>query len=132
MDTQTQTQPDDINARLEEETKAIQAAKVAAGITYPLLVVEATHPTDPNLPGPRFAFRRPNPAEWHRYRSESLTMDPQVKANAFQTIVVPCCVYPERTAFLAAIQDRPGLVELCGSELTEFAGAERAKNVARL
>jgi hypothetical protein len=116
----------------ENETKAIQAAKLAAGITYPLLVVEATHPTDPNARGPRFAFRRPNPAEWHRYRSESVTNDPAVKANAFQTIVIPCCVFPDRAAFLGAVQERPGIVELCGSELVEYAGAERAKKVERL
>lgn len=128
-----ETQSSDENAtRVEQETKAIQAAKTAAGITYPLLVVTATHPTDPNAPGPRFAFRRPNPAEWHRYRTESVTNDPAVKANAFQTIVIPCCIYPERTAFLAMVQERPGLVELCGGELVEFAGAERAKKVERL
>lgn len=128
----TQQQNDENATRVEAETKAIQAAKVAAGITYPLLVVEATHPTDPNAPGPRIAFRRPNPAEWHRYRSEALTNDPQVKANAFQSLVIPCCIYPERAAFLAMVQERPGLVELCGGELVEFAGAERAKKVGRL
>jgi hypothetical protein len=131
MDSNPQ-QNDENATRVEQETKAIQAAKVAAGITCPLLVVEATHPTDPNAPGPRIAFRRPNPGEWHRYRSESLTNDPQVKANAFQSIVIPCCVYPDRAAFMAMVQDRPGLVELCGGELVEFAGAERAKKVERL
>jgi hypothetical protein len=128
----TQQQTDDITARLDAETKAIQAAKVAAGITYPLLVIEATHPTDPNQPGPRMAFRRPEPAEWHRYRTETLTNDPAVKANSFQTIVIPCCIYPERAAFLAMVKERPGLIELCGGELAEFAGAERAKKVERL
>lgn len=130
MDSEKQT--DDNATRIEQENKAIQAAKVAAGITYPLLVVEATNPIDPNAAGPRLAFRRPNPAEWHRYRAEALTNDPQVKANAFQTIVIPCCIYPERSAFLAMVQERPGIVELCGSELVEFAGAERAKKVERL
>jgi hypothetical protein len=129
---ETTKQNDENTRRIEEETKAIQAAKLAAGITYPLLVIEATHPTDPDEPGPRFAFRRPNPAEWHRYRSESLTADPQVKANSLQSIVIPCCVYPERGAFVAAVQERPGLVELCGGELVEYAGAEHAKKVERL
>lgn len=128
---QTQ-QNDEITRRLEDETKAIQAAKAAAGVTYPLLVVEATNPTDPTLPGPRLAFRRPNPAEWHRYRSEILTADPQVKANAFQSIVIPCCIYPDRATLMAMVQERPGLIEVCGGELVEFAGAERAKKVERL
>jgi len=132
MDPTETTPQNDETLALEHETKAIQAAKMAAGITYPLLVVEATHPTDPNGRGPRIAFRRPNPAEWHRYRAESLTNDPQVKANAFQTIVIPCCIYPERATFLAMVQERPGIVELCGSELVEYAGAERAKKVERL
>jgi|WetSurMetagenome_2_1015567.scaffolds.fasta_scaffold616565_2 hypothetical protein len=126
------TPQNDDAARREEETKAIQAAKAATGITYPLLVVTTTHPTDPAKDGPRVAFRRPNAGEWHRYRSESLTNDPQVKANAFQSIVIPCCIYPERATFLAMVQERPGIVELCGSELVEFAGAERAKKVERL
>lgn len=125
-------QTNDTVARLEQENQAIQAAKAAAGIAYPLLVVEATHPTDPSQPGPRFAFRRPNPAEWHRYRSESLTQDPQVKANAFQSLVIPCCLYPDRAALMVMLQERPGLFEQLGGELVEFAGLERAKKVERL
>jgi hypothetical protein len=122
----------DTAARLEQETQAIQAAKTAAGIAYPLLVVELSHATDPAKPGPRFAFRRPNPAEWGRYRSESLDQNPQVKANALNCIVVPCCVYPDRATFAAMVGERPGLVESLGSELVEYAGIERAKKVERL
>ena len=133
MLTETQNQQSDEATRLrDEETKAIQAAKAAAGITYPLLIVEATHATDPNLPGPRLAFRRATPAEWHRHRSEMLTNDPAVKANAYQSIVIPCCIYPDRAAFLAMVQERPGLIEMCGGELSEFSGAERPKGVVRL
>lgn len=125
-------QTNDAAARLEQENQAIQAAKVAAGITGPVLVVEASHPTDSNLPGPRCAFRRPSPAEWHRYRSDALNPDPQVKANALQVIVIPCCIYPAQAAFLAMVHERPGLVETFGGELVEFGGIERAKKAERL
>lgn len=122
----------DTAARLEQETQAIQAAKTAAGIAYPLLVIELSNAADPSQPGPRVAFRRPNSAEWFRYRSEIYDQNPQVKANALNSIVIPCCVYPDRATFAAMVAERPGLVESIGSELVEFAGIERAKKVERL
>jgi hypothetical protein len=122
----------DSNAAFDEETKAIQSAKIAAGITYKPLVITTTDPDDPDKDGPRVAFRRPNRAEWTRYRAESLTPDPQVKANAFQTIVIPSLIYPDLKTFSAMLEAQPGIMELCGSELVEYAGAAKAKKVERL
>jgi hypothetical protein len=129
---ETEKQDDATRAAYDAETNAILAAKRAAGILYPLLVITTTDPVDPSRDGPRFAFRRPTQEEWHRYRAENVTADPNVRANAFQTIVVPCCLYPPQASALAAFAERPGLVEQFGGELVEFAGAERAKKVERL
>jgi hypothetical protein len=113
------------------EIAAIKAAKAAAGISYPLLVL----PTDDGTRTGKevlVAFRRPSSAEWHRYRSESLDRNPEVQANALQCIVVPCAIYPARQAFVNMINERPGLVEQFGSELVEYAGADRSKKVTLL
>lgn len=117
---------------VDDETKAILAAKQRLGIRGRVLVIQTTNPEDDSQPGPRLAFRRPTPAEWHRYRTESLTPDPAVKANAYQSIVIPCLVYPDQATFGAMVNERPGLIELAASELVEFAGAEHAKKVAKL
>ena len=118
-------QPDDT------EIAAIKSVKAAAGIAYPLLVL----PTDDGTGTGKeimVAFRRPTGGEWHRYRSESLDRNPEVQANALQTIVVPCAIYPERSKFLSMIAERPGLVEQFGSELVQYAGADRSKKVTLL
>ena len=115
----------------DAELVAIMAAKAAAGISYPLLVLPTDDGTGTGAEV-RVAFRRPNSAEWHRYRSESLDRNPEVQANALQSIVVPCAVYPERNKFIAMIGERPGLVEQFGSELVTYAGADRSKKVTLL
>jgi len=126
MDSTSQAPPPE-----DAEVMAIKAAKAAAGIAYPLLVL----PTDDGTGTGHevlVAFRRPNGAEWHRYRSESLDRNPEVQANALQSIVVPCAIYPERGKFLAMITERPGLVEQFGSELVQYSGADRSKKVTLL
>ena len=113
------------------EIVAIKAAKAALGISYPLLVL----PVDDGTNSGRdvmVAFRRPNGAEWHRYRSDSIDRNPQVQANALQLIVIPCAVYPDQAKFAHMIAERPGLVEQFGSELVTYAGADRAKKVTLL
>jgi hypothetical protein len=113
----------------EKEREAIQAAKLRKGVNCPLLVIRAA---DGDEDGPTLAFRRPTPAEWVRYRTDALNPDPAVKARAFALLVVPCLVYPDEPVLQAILEDRPGLMEVCGGELVEYAGAERAKKVERL
>lgn len=128
---ETTKQTDEEARRIEAENLEIQAAKAAAGITYKLLRITVPDLDDEDNPGRTLAFRRPTDPEWHRYRSEALDPNPQTKARALHTIVIPCCLYPARTAFLRMVAERPGLVELCGSELVEFAGLVKAKKVER-
>lgn len=124
-------QPNDEQARREAEDQAIAAAMLAAGITRKPLRVTVPDLDDDDKPGPTMAFRSPSDAEWHRYRSEALDPNPQVKARALHSIVIPCCIFPARTEFLRLIAERPGLVELCGGELVEYAGLLKAKKVER-
>jgi len=124
-------QPNDEEARRAAEDQAIEAAKVAAGLTRKPLRITVPDPDDDDKPGPTMAFRGPTDPEWHRYRSEALDPNPQVKARALQSIVIPCCIFPARAEFLRLIAERPGLVELCGGELVEYAGLLKAKKVER-
>ena len=131
MDPNPTPQQNDEEARSEAENLEIQAAKAAAGIAYKVLRITVPDLDDEDKPGRALAFRRPNDSEWHRYRSEALDPNPQTKARALHSIVIPCCLYPARAEFLRLVAERPGLVELCGGELVEFAGLVRAKKVER-
>jgi hypothetical protein len=119
-----------IPAQVSSEDTAILAAKAAAGISYKLLVIQP--PDFDDTPSPQVAFRRPKGPEWHRYRTASLTQDPEVKAGALQLLVIPCLLYPSIQIFQSMVELRPGLMESLGGELLEYAGLDRAKKVTRL
>jgi hypothetical protein len=118
---------------VDAELVAIEAAKarLTPPIAYRPLILTIDDGTGTGKTM-RVAFRRPNPAEWHRYRSDASNRDPEVQANALQVIVVPCAFYPAFNAFQKLIADRPGLIELFGGKLVDFAGLDALKKVELL
>jgi hypothetical protein len=116
------------NEVLTEEEKSIVAARQALGLDHCLAITTS----DDEGEGPTIALRRPNSAEWSRFRSEQSSKDPRVVANALQPLVVSCVIYPTRETFLAMVERQPALIENIGNELVVYAGLEKAKKVRRL
>jgi len=113
---------------LTEEEMAIVATKQALGLEHCLVITTS----DDDGEGPTIAMRRPNSAEWARFRSEQSSKDPRVVANALQPLVVSCVFYPSRAIFLAMVEKQPALIENLGNDLVIYAGLEKAKKVRRL
>ena len=113
---------------LTEEEKAIVSARQSLGLDHCLAITTS----DDGKDGPTIAFRRPNSAEWSRFRSEQSSKDPRVVANAIQPLVVSCVIYPSRDVLLALLSEKPALLENLGDQLVGYAGLEKAKKVRRL
>jgi hypothetical protein len=74
-------------------------------------------------------FRRPTPLEYKRCLAESA--DDDLKGQAFDKLVMTCCLYPERDAFLAMITESPGLVHAFGNALLTSVGLGKAEVVKK-
>ena len=94
--------PQPAEPEVDAELALIEAAKArqTPPIAYrPLILTIDDGTGDPEAKRIRVAFRRPKPAEWHRYRSDASNRDPEVQANALQVIVIPCAFYPDYNSF---------------------------------
>ena len=65
-------------------------------------------------------FRSPPYQEWKRFRT--MYTDPAKRADALETLVMGCLVFPTATELRARINRRPALYEAWGSELAAAAG----------
>jgi hypothetical protein len=65
--------------------------------------------------------RRPGRAQWKRFRH--MIADPAKRADALETLVRDCMLYPDRQAFEAMLEERPALAEVFGDEVGELAGS---------
>jgi hypothetical protein len=63
----------------------------------------------------------PNRHLWKRFRTQM--MDDRRQSDAMENLVRDCVLYPDRAAFEAILERRPGLVEAFGKQLQELAGA---------
>ena len=81
-----------------------------------LLVLETKYGDD-------VAFRVASPEEWSRFVQEQ--MEVATRAEAAWTLILVCCVFPQREEFVALLKRKPGLRGRFFDQLTDFCGAEK-------
>lgn len=66
--------------------------------------------------------RGPNLGEWRRWRAESA--DVKKRAQAVETLVRACVVYPDPPAFSALVEKAPATIEQLAESVLELGGLE--------
>lgn len=88
------------------------------------------HLPDPDDEQGGIVVRLPTRAEWARFQSQ-LGDDKRI-SKAMEQFVRDCLVYPDKPAFEAMLDARPGLASTWGKTLGEKAGAGREIEAKKL
>lgn len=79
--------------------------------------------------GEEALFRRPNREEWRLFMTQ--IHDEDTRADAIERLAVKCCVYPDSSELNRILDDKPGLAQSWGNEVSSFAGMGRAETVKK-
>lgn len=92
------------------------------------------HHLDLDIDGETFELvaKTPSPGEFDRWRANRTSEDPGVKAGANKLLVASCLVWPEKNAWVAMLQRKPGLADTFAGELAEVSGIARGARRKKL
>lgn len=100
-----------------------------------LAEVRAKHPTASlhllEFDDGAIVAKQPTPGEWKRFVTATLA-DRGQSANALETLVRSCLVWPDPAAFDALIEERPALIQRLGDKLSDIAGASENVRAKKL
>lgn len=99
--------------------------------------LEATHKRISHLKGKplpgeskpawEIVLRKPTRQEYKHFRS--MSHNPAQVAEAQEILARKCCVYPEKDAFDALLDDWPGIPEAAGGAFKDLLGLEASEDV---
>src|SRR5438876_2914283 len=84
---------------------------------------DVLHLRDPET-GSEIVARKPPRAAYKRFRA--MAFDPKKQADAAETLMVDCVVYPSRDAWNALLEQYPALAETFAPEVLKLAGASQS------
>jgi hypothetical protein len=71
--------------------------------------------------GDAIVCKCPSRGDYKRFRA--MIVDPNQRANALETLMRSCVVYPDAQGVAVLLERRPGLAEVFGDKLSGWAGA---------
>lgn len=95
--------------------------------------LEAKHKRVAHLKGPgdpvpwEVVIRKPTRPEYKQFRA--MSHNPSQVSEAQEVLIRKICVYPERDALDALLDDWPGIPESCGKAIASLAGISAQEDV---